>query len=125
PANLLLTLRGATIRRAMPLMFPEAPGAEVIEQLSRQLTPGIADHGDEIDADSPFAVAGTITGANRSTLTLFVAWPLRPGMQIAIDARAERGYRRVSEGVYQPSSRDAGSDADHQCWVAQRQPAGW
>ena len=125
PENLLLSIRGASLRRAVPLLFPQAGAAEVLEQVSRQVTPGIGQHGDEIDVDSPVAVAGTITGQDESTLTFFVAWPLRPGMQIAQDARAQRGYRRVDDGVYAPSSPDAGSTADNQCWVAQRHPVGW
>lgn len=125
PANLLMTMRGESIRRALPLLFPEAVGPEVIEQLSRQLTPGVADHGDEIDADGPYAVAGTITGAQQSTLTLYVAWPLRPGMQIAQDAQREQGWRRTGEGLYRPTTRDAGADAENQCWIARRRPSGW
>ncbi len=124
PENLLLTIRGSSLRRAIPLLLGMGGSGEIIEQLSRQITPGIADHGDEVDVDSPFAVAGTLTGEGESTLKFAVAWPLRPGMQIAQDARSLRGWRQVSEGVFAPQGQDAGT-ANDACWVAQRQPVGW
>ena len=128
PDNLLVTIRGASLRRAIPLLLGAGGSAEVVEQLSRQVTPGIADHGDEVDVDSPFAVAGILSGDEESTLVFTVAWPLRPGMQVAQDARTLHGYRRVSEGVYAPdatNTHDAGHGGHDQCWVAQRQPVGW
>lgn len=125
PENLLVLVRGASLRRAVPLLFPQGGVTEVLEQLSRQVTPGIADHGDEIDPDAPFAAAGVVTGTEQSTLTLYIAWPLRPGMQIAQDARSQRGWRKVTDGLYAPTAPDAGADAEHQCWVGQREPVGW
>ncbi len=124
PDNLLVTIRGASLRRAIPLLIGGGGAAEVVEQLSRQVTPGIANHGDQIDVDSPFAVAGILSGEQDATLVFSVAWPLRPGMQIAQDARSLRGFRLVSEGVYAPTGQDAGAGHDG-CWVAQRQPVGW
>ncbi len=125
PENLLVTLRGATVRRALPLLLAQSGGPDIVEQLARQVTPGIADHGDEIDVDSSFVAAGVVGGEGETTLNFYVAWPLRPGMQIAQDAREGRGWRRAAEGLYEPTSRDAGAEGDHRCWVGRREPVGW
>ena len=123
PETLLVQIRGASLRRAVPMLVPGGGAAEVIEQLAPRLTPGIGDHNDEVDVDSPFAAAGLVSGDDQGTLVFAIAWPLRPGMAVAQDARALRGWRLVSDGVYAPTAVDAGGAS--LCWLAQRAPVGW
>lgn len=132
PRNTLVTLRGSALRKILNFIAPGAPAGVVLGQLAPQLTPGIGEHGIDIDADSSFAAAmfappeGPDAPAHGS-LALVVAWPLRSGMQVAQDALAHRNYRDVSPGIYEPTTAptgDAGS-GDNTCWVARRQPVGW
>lgn len=130
PTNTLFTVRGVALRKLLNFVAPGAPAGVVLGQLTPQLTPGIGEHGIDIDADAPFAAAMLApseapSGTERVGLKLVVAWPLRAGMQIAQDAQAHRGYRDVTAGVYEPTTTSDAGVGDNTCWVARKQPVGW
>ncbi|MBL8683310.1 MAG: hypothetical protein JNK05_29350 [Myxococcales bacterium] len=129
PDNLLATIRGAMLRRAVPMIFPGPEIEQVITQGVPQLTRGVGANASRIDLDSPFAVVAVLGESEGdgegATPTFLAAWPLKPGASVTVDAREGRGWTSAGQGVYRPTSPDAGANDDHQCWVARRQPVGW
>lgn len=130
PANALVGLRGGSLRKVLNLIAPGAPTRLALGQVIPGITPGVGEHGVDLDPDAPFAaLMVTGQGANgRAPITVAAAWPLRPGMSLAQDAQALRGYRQASPGVYRPTSdapQGDGGVAAPPCWVARRAPVGW
>lgn len=126
PDNLLGAIRGTMLRRAIPLVFPGAPLEEVLTQAAPQFSRGIGANASRIDLDSPFALVAVVGDSEDTAAPTFLAaWPLKPGAGIATEAREGRGWTLAGEGVYKPTSPDAGANDDNQCWVARRQPVGW
>jgi hypothetical protein len=126
PDNLLATLRGAMLRRAIPMLYPGPSPETVVTQGVPQLTRGVGSNVSRIDLDSAFAVVAVLTERDEGAQPTFLAaWPLKPGASIAADAREGRGWTSAGAGVFKPTAADAGANDEHQCWVARRQPVGW
>jgi len=130
PEGAGFVLRGSGVRRLLNLVAPGAPTRLALGQVAPQFSPGIGEHGVDIDPDAPFAAVASARGEDPGKLSLLIAWPLRPGMQVAQDAQAGRGYREVMANMYEPTSApepgDAGAlAARNPCWVARKQPVGW
>ncbi|MBI5512932.1 MAG: hypothetical protein HY909_04145 [Deltaproteobacteria bacterium] len=128
PSGALLTVRGRALRKILNLIAPGPAGA-VLGQFAPQFSPGIGEHGIEVDPDAAWAAVMMAPEGESPNprLGLVVAWPLRAGAQVAADAQARRNFREVSPGVYEPSEapRDAGAGEEQPCWVARRRPVGW
>jgi hypothetical protein len=126
PDNLLATIRGTMLRRAIPMIFPGPAPEEVVTQGIPQITRGVGANVNRIDLDSPFAVVAVVGDTDETASPSFLGvWPLKPGASVAIEAREGRGWTPAGEGVYKPTSPDAGANDENQCWVARRQPVGW
>ncbi len=126
PENMVATIRGTMLRRAIPMLFPGPSIDEVIGSGVPQLTPGAGTIARHIDPESPFAVVSVVVeSSTENPLKWLAAWPLKPGLGITTEAREGRGWRTVSEGVYAPTSADAGAETDEPCWLARRAPVGW
>ncbi len=131
PSDALFVLRGSGLRKVLNIIAPGAPTRLALGQVAPSYSPGIGEHGVDVDPDAPFAaIAMPHTVGERGRLQILVAWPLRSGMQIAQDAQAGRGYREVLQGIYEstaaPEPGDAGAvAAENPCWVARKQPVGW
>ncbi len=131
PSDALFVLRGSGLRKVLNIIAPGAPTRLALGQVAPSYSPGIGEHGVDVDPDAPFAaVAMPHTVGERGRLQILMAWPLRSGMQIAQDAQAGRGYREVLQGIYEstaaPEPGDAGvAAAENPCWVARKQPVGW
>ncbi len=126
PDNLLATIRGAMLRRAIPMVFPGPSPEDVVTQGIPQITRGVGANVSRIDLDSAFAVVAVVGDQEESGSPIFMGvWPLKPGASVTIEAREGRGWTLAGEGVYKPTSPDAGANDEHQCWVARRQPVGW
>lgn len=127
PDYAMVAFRGVGLRKVLDVLAPGVPTRLALGQAIPGLTPGVGEHGVDLDPDAPFAalmMAGEAEGG-RAALSLVAAWPLRPGMPVAQDAAAGRGFREVSPGVYAPTADvDAGRGATP-CWVARKQPVGW
>lgn len=130
PEGAVFVLRGSGVRKLLNVVAPGAPTRLALGQVAPQFSPGIGEHGVDVDPDAPFAAVGATRGDDPTKLSLVIAWPLRSGMQVAQDAQAGRGYREVMTGVYEstaaPEPGDAGVlAARNPCWVARKQPVGW
>ncbi len=131
PGDALFVLRGSGLRKVLNIIAPGAPTRLALGQVAPSYSPGIGEHGVDVDPDAPFAaLAMPHVEGERGRLQLLVAWPLRSGMQIAQDAQAGHGYREVLQGIYEstaaPEAGDAGAAAAaNPCWVARKQPVGW
>jgi hypothetical protein len=128
PSGALVTLRGRALRKILNPIAPGPAGA-VLGQFAPQFSPGIGEHGIEVDPDAAWAAVMMAPegDAPNPRLGLVLAWPLRAGAQVAADAQARRGYREASPGVFEPSEapRDGGVGEEQPCWVARRRPVGW
>ena len=132
PGDAMFVLRGGGLRKVLTIIAPGAPTRLALGQVAPNYSPGIGEHGVDIDPDAPFAAIAMPrnTDGERGRLQILVAWPLRSGMQIAQDAAAGRGYREVIPGVYEstaaPEAGDAGVvAAANPCWVARKVTVGW
>lgn len=127
PSNALMVFRGAGLRKLVTLVAPGVPTRVALGQAVPGLTPGIGEHGVDLDPDAPFAaiLAPRDPDGAPGQLGLTVAWPLRPGMEIAQNAQAGRGYREVSAGIWEPTTTEGDAGAGGPCWVARKPPAGW
>ncbi|MFO0608154.1 MAG: hypothetical protein U0324_33625 [Polyangiales bacterium] len=130
PEGAVFTLRGSGVRKLLNVVAPGAPTRLALGQVAPQFSPGIGEHGVDVDPDAPFAAVATARGEEPGKLALVIAWPLRSGMQVAQDAQAGRGYREVMANIYEstaaPEPGDAGAQAARNpCWVARKQPVGW
>ncbi len=127
PDRAIATFRGTGLRRVLNFIAAGVPAGVAIGQIAPSFTPGIGEHGIDVDPDAVFAAAMMVpeATAEHGSLALVIAWPLRAGMQIAQDAAAHRGYSEVTPGVYQPVNSDAGAGSPTPCWVARRAPVGW
>jgi hypothetical protein len=131
PDRTIFVLRGTGLRKVLTLVAAGAPPGVVLGQVAPGFSPGIGEHGVDIDPDAPFAaLAMPPTEGDMGRLQLFIAWPLRSGMQVAQDAQAGTGFREVSPGLYEPTAAAPTGDAGvaayrNPCWVARKQPAGW
>lgn len=129
PSNSLATFRGAGLRKVLSLVAPGAPAGVVLGQMAPGFSPGLGEHGVDIDPDGAFAVVMVLPDGERPQASFIVGWPLRAGMPIAQDAQAGRGYRQASPGLYEPTSAPTrgadGGVVDNVCWVARRPPVGW
>lgn len=126
PDNLLAIIRGTMLRRAIPMIVPGPTPEEVAVQGIPQITRGVGTNASRIDLDSPFALVAVVGDRDETDSPSFLGvWPLKPGAGVAIEAREGRGWTPASEGIYKPTSPDAGANDEHQCWVARRQPVGW
>lgn len=126
PENLVANIRGTMLRRAIPMLFPGPQLDEVLGSGVPQLTPGAGTIARHIDPDSPFAVVSIVVeSSTENPIKWLAAWPLKPGLGITTEAREGRGWRTVSEGIYAPTSADAGAETDEPCWLARRAPVGW
>ncbi len=127
PDYAMVAFRGVGLRKVLDVLAPGVPTRLALGQAIPGLTPGVGEHGVDLDPDAPFAalmMAGEVEGG-RAALSFVAAWPLRPGMPVAQDAAAGRGFREVSPGLYAPTvDSDAGRGATP-CWVARKQPVGW
>jgi hypothetical protein len=127
PANALLTVRGAALKKVLTIMAPGAPTRLVLGQMLPGITPGIGDQALDVDPDAPFAavlVPSSLEGPD-GRLALVAAWPLRPGMDIAQRAQARRGFREAAPGLYEPTEGSSDAGAGAPCWVARRPTVGW
>jgi hypothetical protein len=130
PESAIFVLRGSGVRKLLNIVAPGAPTRLALGQVAPQFSPGIGEHGVDVDPDAPFSAIATAGGTEPGKLSLVIAWPLRSGMQIAQDAQAGRGYREVLTGIYEstaaPEAGDAGAiAARNPCWIARKQPVGW
>lgn len=131
PADALFVVRGASLKNVITIVAPGAPTRAVLSQVAPQYSPGIGEHGLDVDPEKPFAIAAIpVATGERARLGLHIAWPLRAGAQIAQDAAAGHNYREVAPGLYEstaaPEPGDAGvAAAENPCWVARKQPVGW
>lgn len=131
PSDAMLTLRGAALKKVLDIVRnavgPGASNRELLGGLGRMLTPGIGEQGFDVDPDAAFSAIMAPRDADSPTgqVTFAVAWPLRPGTDIARRAQALQGFREASPGVYEPTTVEGDAGADNPCWVARRAPAGW
>lgn len=135
PGPALLAVRGSNLRRVLSLIAPGAPTRLALGQAAPGLTPGIGEHGVDIDPDAPFSaiLAPSSADTPNGQVNVTVAWPMRPGMQVVQDAQAGRGFRDVGDGLYEPTGsaqdvlmggRDGGAPSAP-CWIARRSARSW
>lgn len=137
PSSALVAIRGSNLRKVLNLVAPGVPPRMALGQAAPGISPGLGDHGVDIDPDAPFAaiLAPATTPANGrpGQINAVVAWPVRPGMEVIQEAQAGHGYHRVNDGLFEPTgtARDVlnsgpdGGAANAPCWVARRASAGW
>lgn len=131
PSDAMLTLRGAALKKVLDIVRnavgPGASNRELLGGLGRMLTPGLGEQGFDVDPDAAFSALMAPRDADSPSgqVTFAVAWPLRPGTDIARRAQALQGFRETSPGVYAPTTVEGDAGADNPCWVARRAPAGW
>jgi hypothetical protein len=134
PGAALLALRGSNLRKVLNLVAPGVPTRVALGQVAPGLSPGLGEHGVDIDPDAPFsAVFATAGDGTSGRIVPIIAWPIRPGMEVVREAQAGRGYRDAGDGLYEPTgsardvlnAADGGAAASAPCWVARRASAGW
>ncbi len=133
PGAALLALRGSNLRKVLGLVAPGVPTRVALGQVAPGLSPGIGEHGVDIDPDAPFsAIFATVGDGTSGRVVPIIAWPIRPGMEVVREAQAGHGYRDTGGGLYEPTgtARDVlnaadGGAAGAPCWVARRASAGW
>jgi hypothetical protein len=134
PSTALLALRGSNLRKVLNLIAPGVPTRLALGQAAPGITPGLGEHGVDIDPDAPFSaiLAPSAADTPNGQINVAVAWPLRPGMEVVQNAQAGRGFRDVGDGLYEPtgSAQDVLMDRDGgvaaaPCWVARRSARDW
>ena len=135
PRTALLAIRGSNLRKVLNLIAPGVPTRLALGQAAPGITPGLGEHGVDIDPDAPFSaiLAPSSADTPNGQINVTVAWPLRPGMEIVQDAQAGRGFHDVGDGLYEPtgSAQDVllgGSDGgapSSPCWIARRSARDW
>lgn len=133
PSTALLAIRGSNLRKVLNLAAPGAPTRLALGQIAPGISPGLGEHGVDVDPDAPFAAVLASAGDGATgRINTVMAWPVRPGMEVVQNAQAGRGFRDIGNGLYEPtgSARDVlnapdGGAAGAPCWVARRASAGW
>jgi hypothetical protein len=135
PSGALLALRGSNLRKVLNLIAPGVPTRLALGQAAPGITPGLGEHGVDIDPDAPFSaiLSPSDTHTPSGQINVTVAWPLRPGMEVVQAAQAGHGYRDVGDGLYEPtgSAQDVllggpdGGAPSAPCWLARRSARDW
>lgn len=133
PNAALLALRGSNLRKVLNLIAPGVPTRLALGQAAPGITPGLGEHGVDIDPDAPFSaiLAPSSASTPNGQINVTVAWPLRPGMEIVQNAQAGRGFRDAGDGLFEPTGtaqdvlRGDGGVAAAPCWVARRSAREW
>ncbi len=105
PGAALLAIRGSNLRKVLNLIAPGVPTRLALGQAAPGITPGLGEHGVDIDPDAPFSaiLAPSSADTPNGQVNVTVAWPLRPGMEVVQNAQAGRGYRDAGDGLYEPT----------------------
>ncbi len=133
PNVALLALRGSNLRKVLNLIAPGVPTRLALGQAAPGITPGLGEHGVDIDPDAPFSaiLAPSSADTPNGQINVTVAWPLRPGMEVVQNAQAGRGFRDAGDGLFEPTGtaqdvlRGDGGVAAAPCWVARRSAREW
>ena len=134
PTAALLAIRGSNLRKVLNLIAPGVPTRLALGQAAPGISPGLGEHGVDIDPDAPFSaiLAPSSADTPNGQVNITIAWPLRPGMEVVQNAQAGRGYRDAGDGLYEPTGtaqdvlngRDGGVAAPP-CWIARRSARDW
>ena len=137
PSSAMFSLRGSTLRKVMNLLAPGVPTRLALGQAAPGISPGLGEHGVDIDPDAPFAalvIPSPSAGPGGGLVSPVVAWPLRGGMEVIDNAQAGRGFHDIGGGLFQPTEsaqdvllnggRDGGAPASP-CWVARLPTRRW
>ena len=104
PTAALLAIRGSNLRKVLNLIAPGVPTRLALGQAAPGISPGLGEHGVDIDPDAPFSaiLAPSSADTPNGQVNITIAWPLRPGMEVVQNAQAGRGYRDVGDGLLVP-----------------------